>query len=70
MLSYLYELLISLVTYILGFLGIDAKKKSVTFADNVESKDTNESVPSSEAHVKSTESTDFADSADSTDFAQ
>lgn len=40
MLSYLYELLISLVTYILGFLGIDAKKKSVTFADEVEPKDT------------------------------
>jgi hypothetical protein len=56
MLSYLYELLISLVTYILGFLGIDMKKKSVTFADEVESTDTNESVPSSEAPVTPTES--------------
>lgn len=61
MLSYLYELLISLVTYILGFLGIDAKKKSVTFADEVESKDTNESVPSSEAPTEApTESTESA----------
>jgi hypothetical protein len=63
MLSYLYELLISLVTYILGFLGIDTKKKSVTFADEVESNNTNESVPSSEASATPTESAQSAESA-------
>lgn len=39
MLSYLYELLISIVTYILGFFGIELGKKSVTFADEVEKKE-------------------------------
>ena len=46
MLSYLYELLMSFVTMILGFFGIDMKKKSVSFADDTEKKDV-ESVPSS-----------------------
>ena len=39
MLSYLYELLMSFVTLVLGFFGIDLKKKSVSFADEVEKKD-------------------------------
>jgi hypothetical protein len=39
MLSYLYELLMSFVTMILGFFGIDMKKKSVSFADEAEKKE-------------------------------
>lgn len=39
MLSYLYGLLMSFVTYLLGFFGIELGKKSVTFADEVEKKD-------------------------------
>lgn len=39
MLSYLYDLFMSFVTLILGFFGIDMKKKSVTFADEAEKKD-------------------------------
>ena len=39
MLSYLYELLMSFVTLVLGFFGIDLKKKSVSFADEVDKKD-------------------------------
>lgn len=38
MLAYLYELLMSFVTYILGLFGID-KKKSVTFSDDAEKKE-------------------------------
>jgi hypothetical protein len=34
MLSYLYELIMSFVTLVLGFFGIDMKKKSVSFADD------------------------------------
>jgi hypothetical protein len=33
MLERLYELLMSFVTYILGFFGIEFSKKSVSFAD-------------------------------------
>lgn len=40
MLSYLYELLMSIVTYILGFFGVEFGKKSVTFADDVKKDDT------------------------------
>jgi hypothetical protein len=39
MLGYLYELFMSFVTLVLGFFGIDLKKKSVSFADEVEKKD-------------------------------
>ncbi len=39
MLSYLYELLMSFVTLVIGFFGIDLKKKSVSFADDVEKKE-------------------------------
>jgi hypothetical protein len=39
MLSYLYELLMSFVTYILGFFGVEFGKKSVTFADDVKKED-------------------------------
>lgn len=39
MLSYLYELIMSFVTMILGFFGIDMKKKSVSFADEAEKKE-------------------------------
>lgn len=39
-----YELLMSLVTYILGFFGIELGKKSVSFAD-----DTTEPAKSDEA---------------------
>jgi hypothetical protein len=39
MLTYLYELLVSFITFILGFIGIDLKKKSVSFADEGENKD-------------------------------
>lgn len=39
MLSYLYELLMSFVTLVLGFFGIDLKKKSVSFADDFEKKE-------------------------------
>ena len=37
MLAYLYELLMSFVTYILALFGID-KKKSGTFSDETEKK--------------------------------
>jgi hypothetical protein len=36
MLTWLYELLMSFVTMILGFFGMDVKKKTVTFADEAE----------------------------------
>jgi hypothetical protein len=45
MLEKLYELLMSFVTYILGFFGIEFGKKSVTFADEVEQKEVDTSAP-------------------------
>lgn len=39
MLEKVYELLMSFVTLILGFFGIELGKKSVTFADEQESKE-------------------------------
>jgi hypothetical protein len=48
MLSYLYELIISFVTFILGFFGIDMKKKSVSFAEDVEK---NEEVESTDVQT-------------------
>lgn len=55
MLSYLYELLMSFVTMILGFFGIDMKKKSVSFADDVEKKE--EVVTPTQEENKPSEST-------------
>jgi hypothetical protein len=37
-----YELLMSLVTYILGFFGIELGKKSVSFADDTKEAETTE----------------------------
>ncbi len=52
MLGYLYELIMSFVTMILGFFGIDMKKKSVSFADEGEKKEeTTEQVSKEEAVV-------------------
>jgi hypothetical protein len=56
MLTYLYELLMSFVAYILGFFGIELGKKSVTFADEVEKKD--EAKPATQEEVKPAESTE------------
>ena len=39
MLTWLYELLISFVSFILGLFGIQMNKKSVSFADDVEKKE-------------------------------
>jgi hypothetical protein len=39
MLTWLYELLISFVSFILGIFGIQMNKKSVSFADDIETKD-------------------------------
>lgn len=54
MLSYLYELIISFVTLVLGFFGIDMKKKSVSFSDEVEKKE--EVSPVAQEEVKPAES--------------
>ncbi len=48
MLDYLYELIMSFVTMILGFFGIDMKKKSVSFADEGEKKEETAEQPSKE----------------------
>ena len=39
MLTWLYELLTSFISFILGLFGIQMNKKSVSFADDVEKKD-------------------------------
>ena len=39
MLTWLYELIISFVSFILGLFGIQMNKKSVSFADDVEKKE-------------------------------
>ena len=46
MFSYFYDILMSFITLILGFFGIDMKKKAVSFADNVKE----DSVPVEEQH--------------------
>lgn len=56
MLTYLYELLMSFVTYILGFFGIELGKKSVSFADEVEKKE--EAKPVAQEEVKPAETTE------------
>jgi hypothetical protein len=48
MLSYLYELIMSFVTLVLGFFGIDMKKKSVSFADEAEKKEEDTEQPAKE----------------------
>lgn len=55
MLTYLYELFMSFVTFILGFFGIELGKKSVTFADEVEKK---EEAPVAQEETKPAESTE------------
>ena len=35
MLAWLYELFMSIVTFIMSFFGVDLKKKNVTFASDV-----------------------------------
>ena len=54
MLSYLYELIMSFVTLVLGFFGIDMKKKSVSFADDnkTDTTDTTESIPVKQESVE------------------
>jgi hypothetical protein len=54
MLSYLYDLLMSIVTYVLGLFGIDMKKKSVSFADEGDKKE--EQVTPAEEETKAPES--------------
>ena len=39
MLTWLYELLMTFVAFVLGLFGIQMNKKSVSFADEVENKD-------------------------------
>jgi hypothetical protein len=56
MLSYLYEIFMSIVTYILGFFGIQIGKKTVTFMDEVEKKE-DISVPVQQ-EIQSTEHTE------------
>lgn len=56
MLSWLYELLMSFVTMILGFFGVDMKKKSVTFADEGEKADSSESTSAHEEAPSTTPS--------------
>jgi hypothetical protein len=55
MLTWLYELLISFVSFILGLFGIQMNKKSVSFADDVDKK---EVVELSEAKVDNVAVTD------------
>lgn len=57
MLTYLYELLMSFVAYILGFFGIEMSKKSVTFADEAEKKEEGAAAPSQE-ETKSSEASE------------
>lgn len=56
MLTWLYELLMSFVTMILGFFGVDMKKKSVSFADEVEKTESTESTSSEEVAPSTTSS--------------
>ena len=35
MLSWLYDIFVTLVTFVMGLFGFDLKKRSVTFADDV-----------------------------------
>jgi hypothetical protein len=51
MLTWIYDLLVSFVTFLLGFFGFDLKKKSVSFAEDTkeDTKDTEEAEPIVEA---------------------
>ena len=42
MLTWLYELLMTFVAFVLSLVGIQMNKKSVSFADEVENKDVTE----------------------------
>ena len=35
MLSWLYDIFVAIVTFVMGLFGFDLKKRSVTFADDV-----------------------------------
>lgn len=39
MLDWLYNIFVTIVSFILGLFGFDLKKRSVTFADEVEKKE-------------------------------
>jgi hypothetical protein len=51
MLAWLYDLFMSIVTFILGFFGMDLKKKSVSFAEDAkeDEKPSEEAAPVAEA---------------------
>ena len=42
MLAWLYELFMSIVTFIMSFFGVDLKKKNVTFASDVKEEEKKE----------------------------
>jgi hypothetical protein len=39
MLGWLYDIFVAIVSFIMGLFGFDLKKRSVTFADEIEKKD-------------------------------
>jgi hypothetical protein len=57
MLGAIYELFMSFVTFILGLFGLDMKKKSVSFADEVEKKEEVQTQVQAEAEAKVQEET-------------
>jgi len=44
MLAWLYELFVSIVTFIMSFFGVDLKKKNVSFASDVKEEEKKEDV--------------------------
>ena len=52
MLDWLYDIFVTIVSFILGLFGFDLKKRSVTFADEVEKKEESNTTP-----LETTEST-------------
>ncbi len=63
MLTWLYELFMSIVTFIVSFFGVDLKKKNVTFASDAKEEEKKEDdVVNSNANVlASTPSTPVAE---------
>lgn len=57
MLTWLYDLLVSFVTFLLGYFGFDLKKKSVSFAEDTkeEEKPSEEVAPVAELAAVETE---------------
>ncbi len=41
MLSWLYDVFMTIITFVMGLFGLDLKKRSVTFADDVKEDATN-----------------------------